>query len=141
MVLSIVTSLWVPDMSTSIAALGFVALFISNVQLLWLYVIFAPFTTVVDIGQMVQLHHTNGTQVFWIFAVLRTLEMLSKLGGGYYGWQIYTSGNAAEAGYETMNNPEPHVDHFPPSYAAPAQPDGGPQVQPPPGPQNLSPGV
>ena len=36
MVLSIVTSLWVPDMSTSIAALGFVALFISNVQLLWL---------------------------------------------------------------------------------------------------------
>lgn len=141
MFLSVFTSLWVPDISTSIAALGFVALFISNIQLLWLYVVFAPLTTIVDIGQMVQLNHTSGTQAFWFFVLLRTLEMLAKLAGGFFGWQISSSGNAAEAGYETMNNPEPHVDHFPPSYAAPAQADPGPQVQPPPGPQNLSPGV
>eukprot|EP00803_Ostreobium_quekettii_P008604 evm.model.scf_1900.1 EVM.evm.TU.scf_1900.1 scf_1900:7818-8769(+) len=141
MVLGLLTSLWQPDVTVSIAALGFVALFISNVQLLWLYVAFAPLTCFLDIGQMYQANHHNGTKVFGFFVFLRLLEMIAKVGGGWFGYQIYQSATAAEAGYETMRDPEPHADHFPPptSYAAPGQPESGPQDKS--GQPGLSPGV
>lgn len=138
MLLAIITSLWVPDTTTSIAAIGFVALFISNTQLLWLYVVLAPLSLALDIGQMAYLHGTHGTTVYPLFVILRVVEMLSKSAGGLYGWQICSSGSAVEAGYETMNGPEAQ-DHFPPAYA-PNQPDVNQQGQPPLGPQGMAPG-
>lgn len=103
--LAVFTSIFDADVSAAIAVMGIISVINASVPLLFLYMLFAPATILVDIIRMA----IAKPPAFGFFVFLKILEMIAKGGAIFFGYQVYSSAASGEnpGGYEQINNGPP----------------------------------
>lgn len=121
LILALITSLWVSDVSGTIALLGLLSIYMSSTELLVLFMALAPVSALVDIIRLTGPHvnyNYRGWLVFFSIA-----EILAKAAGSVFAVSLYRSMTSDCHGtYQPMN----------PSGGAPAQSVPVNMVPPPP---------
>lgn len=86
LLLALISTIWAPDVSGSLAVLGILAVVMSNHDLLKLYFYLTPASLLVDVLRLAVLTRPTG---YSILVMVQLLEMLAKVAGIYFAFDLY----------------------------------------------------
>lgn len=145
--IALLSSIWTPDVSGSLAVLGLLSVYLASQEFLVLYLVFTPASIIVDIIRLSMVNKGMGGRAWLIFFAI--LEMVCKGAGTVFAWSLHRSVTTGEGTYQPMNHPSTAApatyarveDPFQAAYAPPRMDGQGPppyQGQAPQGPPPAS---